>query len=59
MPYSVVASNNYDSDSSFFVLLGILIFIKSLDKPSYKNLILLGEYQYARLTIKDFPTFLA
>ena len=53
MPYSVVAANNYDSDSSLFVLLGVLIFIKSLDKPSNKNMMLLGAITFIPFVIKQ------
>ena len=53
MPYSVVAANNYDSDSSFFVLLSILILIKSLEKPNSKNMLLLGVITFIPFVIKQ------
>jgi hypothetical protein len=53
MPYSVVAANNYDSDSTLFILLAVYIFLKSMKKPETKNMLLLGVLTFLPFVIKQ------
>ena len=53
MPYSIVAANNYDSDSSFFILLSIFALLMSLNNPTRKNLFTLGFLGFLPFIIKQ------
>lgn len=53
MPYSIVAANNYDSDSTFFILLSILALSRSITNPSPRNLFILGFLTFLPFVIKQ------
>lgn len=53
MPYSVVAANNYDSDSTFFILFCLAVLLRNFNKPKPKEFVLLGFLTFVIFIIKQ------